>query len=52
MNAGNAAPRKIGRVRKILGFLAEEWVVQLTLVAAVVTVIVDGFLSLGVYSIA
>ena len=52
MNAGKAAPRKIGRVRKVVGFLMEEWVIQLTLVFAVATVIVDGFLSLGGSSIA
>jgi hypothetical protein len=48
MNAKDAAPRKNeGRLHKKLGWLMEEWVVQLALVFAVVTVLVDGLLSLG-----
>jgi len=48
MNASNSAPRKsTGKFRKSLGWLTEEWVLQLALVVAVVTVFVDGLISSG-----
>ena len=48
MNASNSAPVKSnGKFRKCFGWLIEEWVLQLALVIAVVTVLVDGFLSIG-----
>ena len=48
MNASNSVHGKSnGRVRKYLGWLAEEWVLQLALVIAVVTVLVDSFVSIG-----